>query len=106
MDSRYNMTLSKDRTNVALRGCRDYIGIGQFSGKQLYFKFYDGVVYKGISADSVVSLTRTEDGSMPEVPYQKIECAYVNRYSSANLHKSRFFSVKMMNTELNQYENV
>lgn len=40
------------------------------------------------------------------MPYQKIECVYINKYTSANLHKTGFFSIKMMNTELNQFDGV
>lgn len=106
MDSKYNMSLSVDGANVSAYGCRDYAGIGQFSGNQLYFKFFDGTTYSGISAGSEIQLERSDNSQFPIVPYQKIECAYINKYTSANLHKTRFFSIKMLNTELNQFENI
>lgn len=108
MNSLYNMSLSAHGSSISAYGCRDYIGIGQFAGSQLYFKFYDGVTYSGISAGSEAQLERVpgQSGQFPVVPYQKIECAYINQYTSANLHKTRFFSIKMRNTELNQYSDV
>lgn len=106
MDSKYNMSLSADGTAVSAFGCRDYAGVGQFSGNQLYFKFFDGVAYSGLSAGSEARLSRDDSSQFPVVPYQKIECAYINKYASANLHKTRFFSIKMLNTELNQFEGV
>ena len=106
MDSKYNMSLSVNGTNDSVYGCRDYAGIGQFSGNQLYFKFFDGTTYNGISAGSEIQLQRSDNSQFPIVPYQKIECAYINKYTSANLHKTQFFSIKMLNTELNQFENI
>lgn len=61
MDSKYNMSLSVSGTNVSAYGCRDYAGIGQFSGNQLYFKFFDGTTYNGISAGSEIQLERSDD---------------------------------------------
>lgn len=102
LDSRYDMTVETDADGgVSALGCRDYAGVGQFAGGQLYFKFHDGVAYSGVSSDAGASVARADGGL---VPYQKVECAYINRYSSANMHKSRFFSVKILNTELGQYE--
>ena len=106
LDSRYNMNIELDGDRLSALYCRDYAGIGQFSGNQLYFKFYDGVTYSGVSAGSTVQVNRTEPASVSSVvPYQKIECAYINKYASANAHKTRFFSVKVLNTELGQYDN-
>ena len=59
-----------------------------------------------MSSDAAVQVRRSDNSLAPVVPYQKIECAYMNRYASANMHKTRFFSVKMLNTELGQYENL
>ena len=61
MDSKYNMSLSVDGANVSAYECRDYAGIGQFSGNQLYFKFFDGTTYSGISAGSEIQLERSDD---------------------------------------------
>lgn len=104
MDSVYNMNVSADGQVVAASGCRDYAGVGRFSGDRLYFKFFDGARYSGLSSDRQDVPVRRD--ARYEVPYQKIECAYINQYTSANLHKSRLFSVKMNNTELAQFEGV
>lgn len=107
MDSLYNMSLLTAKNGgISAYGCRDYAGVGQFAGSQLYFKFYDGVVYSGISSGSEAQLERAATEQFPTVPYQKIECAYINQYTSATLHKTRFFSIKMCNTEINQYYGV
>lgn len=57
MDSKYNMSLRLKGRDISACGCRDYAGIGQFSGNQLYFKFYDNITYDGISSEDGVSLT-------------------------------------------------
>lgn len=107
LDSQYDMNVKLEDNRLSAFKCRDYAGIGQFSGNQLYFKFYDGVEYNGISAGSNIQVNRTDSADIfSVVPYQKIECALINKYTSANTHKTRFFSVKMLNTELGQYENV
>ena len=110
LDSLYDMNLSAEAeggvAKIRAGGCRDYVGLGQFADT-LYFKFYDGTTYSGISSEGEQKIqVRDEDEgvSTPMVPYQKIECAYVNKFSTASMHKTRFFSVKLMNSELMNYE--
>lgn len=107
LDSKYNMKMyigGTNESNVIVYNCRDYAGIGQFSGNQLYVKFFDGAVYDGYTSGSTRPVTRRDKSDFPSVPYQKIECVYFNSFSSANMHKTRFFSIKVMNTELAQFK--
>lgn len=108
LDSQYSMNIKKEDNNLSVYNCRNYIGINQFGGDQLYYKFYDNISYEGLSTgvNSVVSMNKVDKNEFPIVSYQKIETSYINKYSSTNLHKTGFFSIKLMNTELGQYENV
>lgn len=106
LDSQYNMNLDSNKNQLSVYNCRNYIGINQFAGNQLYYKFYDNISYEGISTDTGILVEETDKSQLPIVSYQKIETSYINKYSSTNAHKTRFFSIKMMNTELGQYQNI
>ena len=111
LNSQYTMDVNED---FSLSGCRDYCNIGS-CGDQLYMTYRDNINYKNNGCVDVISSglsnsveTISAFQMIPErssYGYQKVEVVHSwNRYDKqiAVGHKSSMFSLKLIDTGLNE----
>ena len=101
----YNALYSIYMPNHAsdIQNCRSYCGI-ENTQNQILLKYYDDVRYTwhNTSKSPTVEASKLNTNGERVYPYQKVEFYYPTEMQSAAKHKSNLFSVKIMNSKLDE----